>query len=347
MGFESGRYLPQEESASEEELTHFRDNWFRYSIAKGDAKRIEELVNKSREAMIAAIQTFNNPQVHFRSEIFIMLCVVAWTYALHAFLKREGVDIIYRDNEGRPHATPRGQDRFWELAKCLAHPLCSLEPAEKANLNYLLDVRHEIEHRCTGSIDAKSASRLQAAALNFNAFLTKHFGGAHRIDTDFGVAIQMSSFSHDQAKQLYSAVGLEKKLEALLDDMDTHVSNEIRSDTKFAFKVIFVEQACNHLVQADQVVNFIRSGTQDAEDIQRVLIREIERPKYKPGQIVAAMQNRGFYDFNLHQHTLLWRKYDAKDPKKGYGVHMADKQWYFYDKWLTTVVSELISRAMN
>ncbi|MGO4571809.1 DUF3644 domain-containing protein [Microvirga sp. 2TAF3] len=346
-GLRLNKYFPKAEAASEEELAHFRDNWFRYSVAKGDEKRIEELINKSREGMLAAIQTFNNPQVHFRSEIFIVLCVIAWTYALHAFLTQESIDIVYRGKDKKPVLTPGGQPKYWELSKCLSHPLCSLDAAERANLFYLLDIRHEIEHRCTGSIDAKVASRLQAAALNFNTYLTTHFGGQYRIDTDFGVAIQMSSFSHDQAKQLYSAVGLERKIEAVIDDLDKQVGEEIRANTKFAFKVIFVEQACNHPGQADQVVSFVRAGTHEAEEIQRVLLREIERPKYKPSQIVIAMQKKGFKEFNIPQHTLLWRKHDAKNPKKGFGVMLADKQWYYYKEWLKIVEDELIAQALN
>jgi hypothetical protein len=267
-----------------------------------------------------------------------------WYYALHAFLKRAGINIIYSDKE---NVTPAGQQRYWELSKCLNHPLCPLDPAEKANLSYLLDIRHEIEHRCTGSIDAKIASRLQAAALNFNAFVTTYLGSKHRIDTDFGVAIQMSSFSHDQARQLYSAIGLEKKIEAVIDGLEREIKEDIRTDTKFAFKVIFVEQACNHIGQADQVVTFVRAGTQEAEEIQRVLVKEIERPKYKPSQIVSAMHKKGFRNFNIHQHMLLWRKHDAKNPKKGLGVMVADKQWYFYDKWLKVVEDELKARARN
>src|SRR3712207_6583881 len=72
-GLRSGKYLPDTESATEEELSHFRDNWFRYSIAKGEERRVEELIKKAREAMLAAIQTFNSPQAYFRSEIFIVL----------------------------------------------------------------------------------------------------------------------------------------------------------------------------------------------------------------------------------------------------------------------------------
>lgn len=346
-GIRSGKYFSQTDAATEDQLTHFKENWFRYSVAKGNEKRQEELINKAREAMLSAIQSFNNPRVNFRSEIFIVLNIIAWTYALHAFLQKHGIDIIHRDRDGQRVLTPGKQPKYLELAKCLSHALCPLGEAEKANLLYILDLRHEIEHRCTGSIDAKIASRLQASALNFNDFLIEHFGGEFRIDTDFGVAIQMSSFSHDHAKQLYSAVGLDKNIEAVIDALDAEVSASIRSSAKFAFKIIFVEQSCNHKSQADQVVEFVRSGTHEAEEIHRVLVKETERAKYKPKQIINMMHEKGFKGFSFRDHAILWKQQEAKDPKKGFGVTMADGQWYFYDKWVQFVEEQLRRQAAH
>jgi hypothetical protein len=42
------------------------------------------LVKKAREAMLAAVQIHNNPQIDFKSELFIVTSVIAWTYLLHA-----------------------------------------------------------------------------------------------------------------------------------------------------------------------------------------------------------------------------------------------------------------------
>ena len=45
----------------------------------------QELVIKSREAMLAAVQIYNNPQIAFKAESFISLAVISWTYLLHAY----------------------------------------------------------------------------------------------------------------------------------------------------------------------------------------------------------------------------------------------------------------------
>jgi len=91
-------------------------------------------------------------------------------------------------------------------------------------------------------------------------------------------------------------------------------------------------------------VTFVRAGTAEAEEIRRILVKETERPEYKPGQIIKMMKEKGFKNFNYHKHMLLWREHSAKDPKKGYGVMMADGQWYYYDKWLSVVEEDLRKR---
>ena len=52
----------------------------------------DELIKKSREAMLAATQIYNNPLITFKSESFITLSVIAWTYLLHAYYQKIGVD---------------------------------------------------------------------------------------------------------------------------------------------------------------------------------------------------------------------------------------------------------------
>jgi hypothetical protein len=336
----SGSHFRDVEMATEEDLRVFRERWYSYSIKSGKQREIEELVLKARESQIAAIQIFNNPAINFRAETFIVLAVIAWTYLFHAFFKKRAVDYrYYKEANGirSVDVTKDGLERYWELTSCLDAKQSPLAEPVKENLRYLIEVRNSIAHRFTGNIDIKVASKLQAAALNFNSWLSSEFGGEYRIDSDFGVAIQMSSFSHDQAKLIYAAQSVDPKIASIIDKLDGAVSDEIHADTKYAFNVLFVEQSCNRAGQADKVVEFIRAGTETANEIDRVIFKEREKPKFKPAQIVEEMQKRGFKWFNMATHTRLWRELDAKNPKNGFGVELADSQWYYYDSWVSKV----------
>ena len=63
-----------------------------------------ELVKKAREAMLSAVQIYNNPQIEFKSELFIITTVIAWTYLLHSYYRKKRID--YRQIDDRPYPHP-------------------------------------------------------------------------------------------------------------------------------------------------------------------------------------------------------------------------------------------------
>jgi hypothetical protein len=68
--------------------------------------------------MIAAVHTFNSAGLYFRAELFIVTSVIAWTYLLHAYYKREGIDYRHKRG-GAVEKTLTGAEKYWELANVL------------------------------------------------------------------------------------------------------------------------------------------------------------------------------------------------------------------------------------
>jgi hypothetical protein len=110
------------------------------------------LLKKAREAMLTAVQIFNNPHVEFKSELFIVTTIIAWTYLLHAFYRRKRIEYRqFTPGARRRHflRTKFGAIRYWSLEECLACHDCPLEEIVKNNLRFLIGLRHEIEHQMT------------------------------------------------------------------------------------------------------------------------------------------------------------------------------------------------------
>src|SRR3546814_13311322 len=101
-----------------------------------------ELLIKAREAMIAAVHTFNSAGLMFRAELFITTAIVAWTYLLHAYYKREGIPYKYKGKQ-----TAHGADRYWAMSKCNSTGKCQLSEWAKTNLSFLAHRRNENEHQ--------------------------------------------------------------------------------------------------------------------------------------------------------------------------------------------------------
>lgn len=325
-------------AATEAELDHFLEAWPNIDPTTGLHLQGDELLVKAREAMIAAVHTFNSAGLYFRAELFIVTSIIAWTYLLHAYYKREGTD--YRHKKGGVvEKTPSGADKYWELGQCLAHGKCPLEKGVINNLKFLTEIRHEIEHRSTNRIDDALSAKLQACCINFNDAIKTLFGKEFALEKRLPIALQFVTFDGAQRASLIGA-DLPPHIATAMDSFHGGLSEEEQQDPKFRYRVAFVPKVSGKPSKADLAVEFIKPGSPEAEAVERVLLKEVERPKYLPSEIVNKVKAAGYPEFNIHDHTLLWKQLDARNPGKGYGVMVA-KTWYWYEHWFEKVIEKL------
>jgi hypothetical protein len=123
------------------------------------------------------------------------------------------------------------------------------------------------------------------------------------------------------------------------------MSEESFNSPMYSYRVLYVQKLVNHKGQADRVIEFLKEGSPEAEGINKeyVVIKDREKKKYLPSDIVKQMKERGFTKFEMHQHTKLWQELDAKNPANGFGVKVA-KTWYWYDNWLTEVDNHCVKK---
>lgn len=79
-----------------------------------------ERVKKAREAMLAAVQIYNNPQIEFKSELFIVTSIIAWTYLFHPYYRKKKIEYRRRKPDSNRFARTRnGANYHRGLEKCL------------------------------------------------------------------------------------------------------------------------------------------------------------------------------------------------------------------------------------
>jgi len=301
-----------------------------------------KLVSKARESMLCAVQIFNNPNILFKSESFIVLSVIAWTYILHAYYRGKGVEYRYYTQHGKRRIfdkTKGGEYKYWELERCLNDDLCPIDNASKDNLKFLIGLRHEIEHQMSDRIDDYLSARFQACCLNFNSYIKDFFGADTGIDKYLTFSLQFSSISEPEVKTLQELSDLPNNVASYIASFDDSISDEEYNDPRYAYRVLFVPKMVNHKGQADKVIEFLPANSAIAEGLNKeyVVIKEREKPKYKPGDVVKKMNEKGFSKFNMNKHTKLWQSEDARNPRKGYGAWVANENWYWYQSWITFV----------
>lgn len=301
-----------------------------------------ELLKKSREAALAAVQIFNNPNITFKSETYTVLMIIAWTYLLHAYYRNNKIEYRHHKISGHRKSfdrTKHGAYKYWELERCLNDNKCPIDKDSKNNLKFLIELRHEIEHQMTTRIDDILSARFQACCLNYNKYISLLFGKHLGIEKHLSFSLQFSTISTEQKELLEEYQELPCHIKSLIINFDESLSKDEYESPCYAFRILFVAKTANRKGQADKVIEFIRADSQLAESVNKdyEIIKETEKNKFLPGQIVSIIQESGFPNFTMYDHTLLWKSLDAKEKSKGYGTLVANDKWHWYDRWLEEV----------
>jgi len=302
----------------------------------------DELLYKSREVALSAVQIFNNPLMRFKSEAYIVLMIIAWTYLLHAYYRKNRIEYRYFKmvrSRRKFDRTKRGAYKYWELERCLN---CEQSPIDKDtanNLRFLIGLRHEIEHQMTRNLDSFLSARYQACALNYNFYIKSLFGERFGIDKYLTYSIQFIELNYDQLSDSSALPDdVPPRIRTYVLEFDRNLSEDEYNSERYAYRLFFTKKLVNRPGQADRVIEFLDPSSKLAAEIDKEywVKQEVERPKYRPSEIVEMMQGEGYPNFGMYQHTQLWKSLDGKNPGRGYGVEIG-KQWFWYECWVDTV----------
>src|SRR6185312_12755333 len=159
------------------------------------------------------------------------------------------------------------------------------------------------------------------------------------LESRLPIALQFVTFDGAQRASLIG-VDLPTNISAAMDSFHNALTDDEQKDPRFRYRVAFVPKVSGKASKSDVAVEFVRPGSEEAEAVERVLLKEVERQKYLPTEIVAKVRSAGYSAFNMHDHSLLARQLDARRVGKGYGVRVANT-WYWYSNWLEKVVEKL------
>ncbi|MEI7489059.1 MAG: DUF3644 domain-containing protein [Chryseobacterium sp.] len=204
-----------------------------------------ELIEKSREAALCAVQIFNNPNVTFKSESFIVLMMIAWTYLLHAYYREKKIEYRYCDTKGKRKRfiKTNGRHKYWELEKCLKYVDCPLDSSTKNNLLFLVGIRHEIEHQMTSRIDDYIGAKLQACCINYNHSLTQLF--KQNIGHQQPLSLQFFSFGEKQTDSLKEKPSLPKNIIDFITSYESNLTEEEKKSPLYSYRVIYIRRRFN------------------------------------------------------------------------------------------------------
>jgi Protein of unknown function (DUF3644) len=133
--------------------------------------------------MLSAVQIYNNPLISFKTESFIVLSIIAWTYLLHAHYRTNRVDYRYFTGQGKRRRFVRNADgsiRHWELKECLAKSQCPLDKDTANNLVFLIGLRNQVEHKKATGLDSYLSATGEIGDNPFGPKVVTDFTGTNR-----------------------------------------------------------------------------------------------------------------------------------------------------------------------
>jgi Domain of unknown function (DUF3644) len=307
----------------------------------------DELIKKSQEAALAAIQVFNNPLITFKSESFIVLMNIAWTYLLHAYYRDRGVEYRYFDQKPKRrifHKTKHGAHKYWELEKCLNYNGCPLDNATADNLRFLIGIRHEIEHRMTDKIDDFISAKFQACCINYNDALRNLFGESASIDKTIPIALQLFTFREKQIDQLKNLDHLPENILDFVSSFETDL--ETREDSRYSYKVVYLRDSVNRENQADAAFRFVDESSAEGKEIHNILMKTRKNTKLQEKEVLPIVHSKGYVNFTKQDHQEFWKSKwgnakvrNESDEAKRFGELIMSNFWLWYkETWIPEVL---------
>ena len=228
---------------------------------------------------------------------------------------------------------------YWELEQCIKVNECPLDGTTKLNLRFLIGLRNEIEHYVATNLDEAFSGQYLACCLNYERYICELFGDQYSLGGMAAFTLQFRDITVSKSigrSHLEMPSNIAKYISAFYSDM----TEEQISSPNFRRRFLFVPVTVNKEAQANEVIEFVNADSDEARAIndayRQVVLKEVERPKYRPGEIVEMMGEDGYSRFSMHHHTRLWQVKNAKNPGKGFGVEVSG-QWFWYERWVEVV----------
>jgi len=298
--------------------------------------------------MLSAVQNFNNPLTTFKTESFIVLSIIAWTYLMHAHYRNKNIDYRYLNESGQKRKYKINSDRsykYWDLFTSLEFEKCPLDKDTINNLKFLIGLRNHIEHHRPVGLDSYLSARYQACALNFNHYIKLLHGQKYGLDNHLALSIQFAELDYTQANIIKDKEMLiPSNVKTYIAEFDNKLTSEQISSDRYSYKLMFTKITANRTGQADRVIEFIDPNSPLAKNISKELWvkKETEKMKFRVKDVVKKVQEAGFNDFGIYQHTQFWKKYGAKDSNKGFGTLVTEAgYWFWYENWIDFIIKDL------
>jgi hypothetical protein len=226
--------------------------------------------------MLLAVTIFNSGNYRFKTEVFAVLAIIAWTYLLHEHYERLGIPPLNVDGT------------TYSLSYMLSRTDRPLSKGMKKNLSALKTIRDEVEHKTLGWSDVNWLPLFQACCLNFDKMLVAWFGSRLTLQHELAAALQFGKLDLEQLAQV-TAYDVPPNITALDALLKKDMKDEELDDLEYQFRVVCTFDSAS---KGKAHIQFLSPDSAEGKTVQNVLQKfkiADELYRYKPGDVVKIV----------------------------------------------------------
>ncbi len=271
---------------------------------------INNLINKSKEAFILAIEIYNKPTIKYRVEGFAFFVCNAWELMLKAHLINSNISIYYSDKPNRTIS----------LSECIKKIFTNDKDPLRLNPEKIIELRDISTHFVTEEYEMLYIPLFQACVFNFVEKMQKfhNFDMSTIIPQNFlTLTVSMHSFNETEIRAKYS----EQIAERILSMNSTLLPLIENNNSGFAIKIEHYNYITKDKNKATELVCIDNSAKSNVK-----IIKELKNPnithKYTMKKLNQEVNNRlkklgiNNIDFNQYHFQLFCNYYNIKNNEK-------------------------------
>jgi hypothetical protein len=315
----------------------------------------------SKHEALLGVDLYNRSGEQRRLEAFVVHMQIAWLYLLQARFERDGLDFYYRDVRGRRQRID-GEFPAWDLARCIKEVFPNQNHPVRRNVEFFIAFRNKIEHRYEQLLESVIAGKAQSLIMNYEQMLVDTFGDTESLADRLRFPVFLTSLTDDAVAALKEVhKRLPKRLTKFVSDFDATLTDDVRDDHRYEFRVYLVQQT-GPKTEADASMRFVRYDDLSEEeraklDQVQTIVREKQVPvsnagNHKPSDVCRAVSEvLGVRFTPSSDHVRAWKYYKVR-PETGnarpertvarYCIWDEPHHDYVYtDAWITRLTTEL------
>lgn len=282
---------------------------------------IDDMLEKSEEAFLIAIEIYNKPTINYRIEGFSFFICNAWELLLKARLVQEGKSIYYSDKPNRTIS----------LSRCVSIVFTNDKDPIRKNLEIIINLRNISTHFIIKEMDSIYFPFMQANVLNYSQKLFDFFGRdiTNKINSSFMTLVtNHEDVSEENILSRYGDIIFSKY--SKLKSETTSLINDNASD-KLAIVFDLNLRAVKDKEQAKLTFRFAKDALEPAKVITKVKDPNLTHnfTQKRVIEIVTENLKRRNIELKINQYELklIVDKFNLKSNDKYYYLHEMTGRW--------------------